>query len=89
MGPLLRSLWPVLAIFGVVMGGIYGGFFTSIEASGIGAAAALAFALTRHNLSWRDIYAILVDTAQTSAMMFAIILGAALFGEYINMTGVH
>jgi TRAP-type C4-dicarboxylate transport system permease large subunit len=30
-----------------------------------------------------------VDTAQTSAMMFAIILGAALFGEFVNMTGVH
>jgi tripartite ATP-independent transporter DctM subunit len=86
---LLRSLWPVLVIFAVVMGGIYGGLFTSIEASGIGAAAALAFALTRHGLGWREIYAILVDTAQTSAMMFAIILGAALFGEFVNITGVH
>lgn len=86
---LWRALWPVAVIFGVVMGGIYGGLFTSIEASGIGAVAALAFALTRHNLTLRDIYAIFVDTAQTSAMMFAIILGAALFGEFINMTGVH
>jgi tripartite ATP-independent transporter DctM subunit len=73
----------------VVMGGIYGGFFTSIEASGIGASAAMVFALTHHSLRRKDIYAILVDTARTSAMMFAIILGAALFGEYINLTGVH
>ena len=86
---LLRSLWPVALIFGVVMGGIYGGFFTSIEASGIGASAAMVFALTHHSLRLKDIYAILVDTARTSAMMFAIILGAALFGEYINLTGVH
>jgi tripartite ATP-independent transporter DctM subunit len=86
---LFRALWPVAVIFAVVMGGIYGGLFTSIEASGIGAVAAFAFALTRHNLKLRDIYDILVDTAQTSAMMFAIILGAALFGEFINMTGVH
>lgn len=86
---LLRALWPVVVIFGVVMGGIYGGLFTSIEASGIGAAAAMVFALSRHNLGLRDIYAIFTDTAQTSAMMFAIILGAALFGEFINMTGVH
>jgi tripartite ATP-independent transporter DctM subunit len=86
---LLRSLWPVALIFGVVMGGIYGGFFTSIEASGIGASAAMVFALTHHSLRRKDIYAILVDTARTSAMMFAIILGAALFGEYINLTGVH
>jgi tripartite ATP-independent transporter DctM subunit len=86
---LLRALWPVALIFGVVMGGIYGGFFTSVEASGIGASAALLFALTHHSLKLKDIYAILVDTARTSAMMFAIILGAALFGEFVNLTGVH
>lgn len=86
---LVRALWPVAAIFVVVMGGIYGGLFTSIEASGIGAVAALLFALTRHNLKLRDVLAIFVDTAQTSAMMFAIILGAALFGEFVNKTGVH
>jgi tripartite ATP-independent transporter DctM subunit len=86
---LFRALWPVVVIFTVVMGGIYGGFFTSIEASGIGAVAALLFALTRPNLKLRDIYAIFVDTAQTSAMMFAIILGAAMFGEFVNKTGVH
>lgn len=86
---LFRALWPVALIFGIVMGGIYGGLFTSIEASGIGAVAALAFALSRRNLKLRDIYAIFVDTAHTSAMMFAIILGAALFGEFVNMTGVH
>lgn len=86
---LFHALWPVAVIFTVVMGGIYGGLFTSIEASGIGAVAALMFALSRPNLKLRDIYAIFVDTAQTSAMMFAIILGAALFGEFVNMTGVH
>jgi tripartite ATP-independent transporter DctM subunit len=86
---LLKSLWPVLLIFAVVMGGIYGGVFTSIEASGIGATAAMLFAVSHHSLSLKDIYAILVDTAKTSAMMFAIILGAALFGEFINITGVH
>lgn len=87
--PLLRSLWPVALIFTVVMGGIYGGFFTSIEASGIGASSAMLFAITHHSLKARDIYTILLDTAKTSTMMFAIILGAAIFGEFMNMTGVH
>lgn len=88
-GALLRALWPVVLIFGLVMGGIYGGFFTSVEASGVGAAAALLYALTRHDLRLKTLYDILVDTAQTSAMMFGIVLGAALFGEFVNMTGVH
>jgi len=86
---LVKSLWPVAVIFGVVMGGIYGGFFTSIEASGIGASASMVFALSHHSLKLKDVYGILVDTAKTSAMMFAIILGAALFGEFVNQTGVH
>lgn len=89
LGRLLISLWPVVVIFGVVMGGIYSGLFTTVEASGIGAAAAFLFALTRHSLRLRQIYEILVDTATTSAMMFAIILGAAVFGELINQSGVH
>jgi tripartite ATP-independent transporter DctM subunit len=86
---LVRTLWPVAAIFAIVMGGIYGGVFTSVEASGIGAAAALLFALTRHNLTFKKIVEIFADSASTSAMMFGIILGAALFGEFVNITGVH
>lgn len=89
VGSLVRTLWPVAAIFGIVMGGIYGGFFTSVEASGIGAAAALLFALTRRNLTFAQIREIFADSARTSAMMFAIILGAAIFGEFVNITGVH
>jgi tripartite ATP-independent transporter DctM subunit len=84
-----RSLWPVAAIFGVVMGGIYGGLFTSVEASGIGAAAALLFAVTRHDLKLRQIGEIFVSSAKVSVMMFGIILGAALFGEFVNLSGVH
>jgi tripartite ATP-independent transporter DctM subunit len=89
LGPLMRALWPVVVIFAVVMGGIYGGLFTSVEASGIGASAALVFALARHGLKLPAIWDILVDTAKTSAVMIAIVLGAAFFGEFINQSGVH
>ncbi|MBS0449986.1 MAG: TRAP transporter large permease [Proteobacteria bacterium] len=86
---LTKALWPVVVIFLIVMGGLYGGLFTSIEAAGVGAAASMLFAIFKHDMTWRKIYEILVDTARTSTMMFAIILGAALFGEFINLTGVH
>ncbi|MCK9512615.1 MAG: TRAP transporter large permease [Pigmentiphaga sp.] len=86
---LILSLWPVLAIFGLVMSGIYSGWFTTVEASGIGAAASLVYALSRHSVRGPQLYHILVDTAKTSCMMFAIILGAAIFGELINQTGIH
>ena len=85
----LRGLWPVIALFGVVMGGIYGGWFTATEAAGIGAAGAFLFAVTHKSLTLKEIGAILVDSALVSAAMFAIIFGAAIFVEFINLTGVH
>ncbi len=85
----LRGLWPVALLFGLVMGGIYGGWFTATEAAGIGAAGALAYALTRHSLGWRQIREILEDTALTSAGIFALVLGAAIFADFVNLTDLH
>lgn len=85
----LRGLWPVIALFGLVMGGIYGGWFTATEAAGIGAAGALLFALTHRSLTLKGIADILVDTALVSTSMLAIVFGAAMFVEFINLTGVH
>lgn len=86
---LFKSLTPVIVLFGLVLGGIYGGLFTPTEASGIGAFGAFLFALGRRSLTRESMRAILTDSAQTTAMMFAILLGATVFGEFINLTGVH
>lgn len=86
---ILRGLWPVIALFGLVMGGIYGGWFTATEAAGIGALGAFVFALLHRSLSMKDIGTILVDTALVSASMLSIVFGAAMFVEFINLTGVH
>lgn len=86
---VLLGLLPAATMFGVVLGGIYGGLFTPTEAAGIGASMALGFALARRNVTWGDLKKILTDTAQTTGMMFAILLGALIFGEFVNLTGVH
>lgn len=86
---LIKGLVPVIVLFGLVLGGIYGGLFTPTEASGIGAFGAFLFALGRRVLTREAIRSILSDSAQTTAMMFAILLGATVFGEFINLTGVH
>ena len=85
----LIGLWPVIALFGLVMGGIYGGLFTATEAAGIGAAGAFAFALMHRSLTLKDIGVIVVDSALVSAMMIGIVFGAAMFVEFINLTGIH
>jgi tripartite ATP-independent transporter DctM subunit len=82
----LREVWAVAALFGVVMGGIYGGLFTPTEAAGIGAAGGLLFALARRTLDRRALIDILVESGRTSAMLFTILIGATLFANFINYT---
>lgn len=85
----LYAIWPVVGLFGVVMGGIYTGYFTATEAAGVGAMGAFVFAFMSGSLGLAAIGRILVDTAITSAGLLAILIGASIFVEFINLTGVH
>jgi tripartite ATP-independent transporter DctM subunit len=83
----LRGVWPVLVLFTVVLGGIYGGVFTPTEAAGIGAMGALAFALYR-GVRWRQVFEVTVDSARTSAVLFFILIGALIFSNFVNAAGL-
>lgn len=85
----LRGIWSVLALFVLVIGGIYAGFFTPTEAAGVGAAISFLMALGRRKLKGGALLQVLVESAQTSAVMFAVLIGATMFGEFINYTGMH
>ncbi|MGH7402785.1 MAG: TRAP transporter large permease, partial [Candidatus Rokuibacteriota bacterium] len=82
----VKDVWAVAALFVFVMGGIYGGLFTTTEGAGMGAVGALVFALARRALSWRTLYAALLESARTTAMLFMILIGALMFAEFINIT---
>ncbi len=84
----LRAIRGVLLLFGVVMGGMYGGVFTPTEAAGVGAGGAFLFALARGALTLRATFDVLVESARTTTMMFSILIGALLFASYINYTGM-
>jgi C4-dicarboxylate transporter DctM subunit len=85
-GQALKGIWAVLALFVFVIGGIYGGLFTATEGAGMGAFAAMVFALWRGVLSWKALYQALVESARTTAMLFMILIGALMFAEFINIT---
>ncbi|TFL11290.1 TRAP transporter large permease [Pusillimonas caeni] len=84
----LRDVWGVLVLFAVVMGGIYGGVFSSTEAAGIGACGAFLFALLRGRLTWRVLSEVLVESARTTGMLFMVLIGALLFASFINFTSL-
>jgi tripartite ATP-independent transporter DctM subunit len=83
----LRAVWMVLALYLVVIGGIYLGVFTPTEAAGIGAAGALVAALLRRSLTFAALLRILFDSARTSAALMAVLVGALIFSNFINITG--
>jgi len=80
----LLSVWPALLVILVVLGGIYSGIFTATEAAGVGAVLMLLAGLMQRRLSWSDFTDSLVQTATTSAMIFA--LGAEVFNAFLALT---
>ncbi len=83
-----KGVSSVIALFVLVMGGIYGGVFTAVEGAGVGAFGALVFALARGALGWRGLYAALVESARTTSMLFMILIGALMFAEFVNITSM-
>ncbi|MBN2062130.1 MAG: TRAP transporter large permease [Deltaproteobacteria bacterium] len=82
----LKGIWVSMVIFLVVIGGLYLGVFSPTEAGGIGASAALIFALAQRRLDWQGFTDSLFDTMKTSAMIFIIILGAMIFNYFLAVT---
>ena len=66
------------------MAGIYGGFFTPIEAAGMGAAVSIVIAGLVGGLTMRGLFRAFVDASIASAMIFAIIIGAEIFSETLS-----
>jgi len=82
------AILPALTIALVVVGGIYGGVFTPTEGAAVGAIAMLAAGVLRGTLSAADVTAALRQTAETSGMIFIILLGAEVFGAFLALTRV-
>lgn len=77
------AVWPVLALFALVVGGIYGGWFTPTEGAAVGAAGTGVMAWAAGGLNARGLRDALLETASTTAMIFLIILGAAIYNGFL------
>jgi tripartite ATP-independent transporter DctM subunit len=81
----LRGVWPVAAIFIVVVGGIYGGVFTPTEAASIGTMATALIAWSR-GMRRQQLAQCLLSTAESTAMIFFILLGADLLNVFLALS---
>jgi len=92
----LKDVWAVLLLFFLVIGGLYGVFdvpplnlsFSPTEAAGMGAMGAFLIAIARRRLSLSDTFDALRETAMTTAGLFAVLIGAWIFSNFVNVAGL-
>jgi C4-dicarboxylate transporter DctM subunit len=79
---------PIAIIFVIVFGGIYGGYFTPTEGAAVGAAATFLAALLKREMTWAKFKQCFYATAESSAMIFLIFIGADLMNSALALTQV-
>jgi tripartite ATP-independent transporter DctM subunit len=84
----ILDIWPVLGIFLLVMGGIYLGLFTPSEGAAVGVVGTFFIAITRGKMRWEGFSKALISTANTTALIFLILLGAAVFNAFLGFSNL-
>jgi tripartite ATP-independent transporter DctM subunit len=82
----LNRTWPVALLFLIVMGGIYMGIFTPTEAGAVGAFGIIVITLFNRQLTRKNFTDSILDTAQLTAMMILIIVGAFVFMKLMTVS---
>jgi tripartite ATP-independent transporter DctM subunit len=82
----LLGTWRILLLFFIVIGGIYLGVFTPIEAAGVGALGAFLIATIRRRMGFPQIMNCLQATLRTTAMIFLILIGAEIFSLFLGVS---
>ena len=80
---------PLAFVFLLVFGGIYGGFFSPTEGAAIGAAAALLASVFKREMTWRKFLDSFLATAESSAMIFLIFIGADVLNSALALTQIQ
>ncbi|WP_119419847.1 TRAP transporter large permease [Desertibaculum subflavum] len=85
---VLRDVWGTVALFLLVIGGIYTGIFSPTEAASVGAIGALALAVINRRFSRGLLLGSLIDTVKTTAMIFTILIGAILLNNFLILAAI-
>jgi tripartite ATP-independent transporter DctM subunit len=82
----LKGVWGMIVLVVLVMGGIYTGIATPTEAAAVGACGALLLALPR--MSRENFKSVMLETARTTSVIFAIVAGVLIFVHVLGFTGM-
>ena len=85
---ILDKLFPVVLLVLVVLGGIYGGVVTPVEAGAAGSLAALIIGLAKRRLSWRGLWEVLVETGHITASILFLIIAASMYSRMLGVAAL-
>lgn len=85
---LVSKIMPIVILIIIVLGGIYGGFFTATEAGGVGALAALILTIIKRQLTWKSLWTALTETGHVTAAICFLLISAHLYARMITLTGI-
>ncbi|MEM7301419.1 MAG: TRAP transporter large permease [Pseudomonadota bacterium] len=85
---LFRKAFPIVALIALVLGGIYGGWFTPIEAGAVGCLGAILIGLARRRLGWLDFWQVLTDTGLVTAAICFLIIAAQMYSRMLALSGL-
>ncbi len=85
---VFMKLMPIVALVLIVLGGIYGGVVTPVEAGAAGSLAAMVIALWRRKMSWRGLWEVLVETGHITATILFLIVAASMYSRMLGMAAL-
>ena len=87
IGATIRLI-PLLGLAGLVIGGIYAGWFTPTESGAVGALGAFVLAAARRKLTWKGLWQVLVETGQITVSIMFLIIAANIYSRLIALSGM-
>lgn len=84
----LANVIPVFVIFGFMIGGLYVGLFTPSEGAAVGCSSVAIVLLLMNRLRWQGVVSACKATAQTSVMIFSIVIATQVFSRFLVLTDV-
>jgi len=88
LGWIVVKLTPVVALVLVVLGGIYGGVVTAVEAGAAGSAVAIVIALLKRSLTWRSFWQVLTETGHITAAILFLIITASMYSRMLGVAAL-
>ena len=84
----LKELAPPIGVFGLIMGGLYSGYFTANETAAVGVAVVFAYGLSSRRLDFKGFMAAAVDTAMTCGALYLVLIAANIFNFFLALSGL-